>query len=279
MTTCIRMLFIGSVLAFAQTKPAFEVASIRPAAPLDMAKIMAAVQVGESPKMGPHVDAERAEYTYMALRDLIALAYGVKPYQVSGPEWLANQRFDIAAKLPAGASKDDAPAMLQALLADRFRLVIHRSSAEHPVLALTVGKGALKLKASVGTPVPLDENAPTNPGDIKMNTPDGPIRMSPGERRQRDGQYGASGNHEVQDSSGYPIDAHGWRHGFDDGICQHADSDFCAGLDRGYDRSEATDRWTVRGYAWRGLSDRPASGEASDISAGCRLPNRSSRLA
>ena len=159
--TLICFCFGGSALAAVL---AFEVASIRPAAPLDMAKIMAAVQAGQSPKIGPQVGAERAEYTYMALRDLIALAYGVKPYQISGPDWLANQRFDIVAKLPAGASKDDAPAMLQALLADRFGLVIHRSSAEHPVLALLVGKGGPKLREAIGTPTPIDENTPLKPG-------------------------------------------------------------------------------------------------------------------
>jgi len=173
--TLICFCFGGSALAAVL---AFEVASIRPAAPLDMAKIMAAVQAGQSPKIGPQVGAERAEYTYMALRDLIALAYGVKPYQISGPDWLANQRFDIVAKLPAGASKDDAPAMLQALLADRFGLVIHRSSAEHPVLALLVGKGGPKLREAIGTPTPIDENTPLKPGEVKVDSVNGPLRMT-----------------------------------------------------------------------------------------------------
>src|ERR1700743_430392 len=78
--------------AWGQT--AFEVATIKPAAPLDMAKIAAAVQSGQPPKIGPHADHLRAEYTYMRLRDLIALAYTLKPYQVSGPDWLATTRFD-----------------------------------------------------------------------------------------------------------------------------------------------------------------------------------------
>ena len=173
--TLVCLCFGGSALAAGL---AFEVASIRPAAPLDVAKIMAAVQAGESPKIGPHVDAERAEYTYMALRDLIALAYGVKPYQVSGPGWLASERFDIVAKLPADASKDDAPVMLQALLAERFGLAIHRSSAEHPVLALLVGKGGPKLKEATGTPLPIDENAPLKPGEVKVDSVNGPLRMT-----------------------------------------------------------------------------------------------------
>jgi uncharacterized protein (TIGR03435 family) len=163
--------------AFAQTKPAFEVAGIRPAAPLDMPKMMAAIRAGQAPKIGPRVDAGRAEYSYMSLRDLIGLAYNVKPYQITGPAWLAGQWFDIVAKLPDGAPKDDAPMMLQSLLEDRFRLTVHRSGAEHRVLALVVGKGGPKLKES-GTPAPIDENTPLRPGEVTMDSAEGPSRMT-----------------------------------------------------------------------------------------------------
>src|ERR1700688_4583142 len=98
--------------ALAQTGPTFEVATIKPAAPLDRMKIAAGIQAGQMPKIGAHIDRARAEYTYMAIKDLIGLAYNVKPYQITGPDWIASQRFDIVAKLPEGASKDDAPQML-----------------------------------------------------------------------------------------------------------------------------------------------------------------------
>jgi uncharacterized protein (TIGR03435 family) len=168
--------------AFGQTTPeklTFEVASVKPAAPLDMAKLAAAVQQGGAmPKLGARVDGARAEYTYMAIKELIATAYKVKPYQISGPDWIANQRFDIVAKIPDGASKDDAPKMLQALLEDRFKLVVHRESKEHPVLALVVGKGGPKLKESAGTPQPIDPASPLKAGETQMDTPDGPMRMT-----------------------------------------------------------------------------------------------------
>jgi uncharacterized protein (TIGR03435 family) len=177
---------VGLVLvtgaAFGQETPnkmTFEVASVKPAAPLDMMKLAATMQQGgEMPKLGPHVDGARAEYTYMAIRDLITIAYKVKPFQISGPDWMATQRFDIVAKMPDGASKDDAPKMLQTLLEDRFKLAVHRESKEHPVLALVVGKGGPKMKESPGTPQPIDESAPLKPGETKMDTPDGPIRMT-----------------------------------------------------------------------------------------------------
>lgn len=170
-------LALTAVAALAQTKPAFEVATVKPAAPLDPAKIMAAMQGGGRMPIGANVDNRRAEYTYMDLKNLIALAYGVKPYQVSGPDWLGSTRFDIVAKLPDGATKDDAPGMLQALLTERFKLAVHRDNAEHPVLALVVGKGGPKLKESSQAPVAIDETAPLKPGEMKMDTAAGPIRM------------------------------------------------------------------------------------------------------
>jgi uncharacterized protein (TIGR03435 family) len=166
--------------AFAQTTPklAFEVASVKPAAPLNMQKIQDAVKNGGPMPIGPHIEPTRAEFTYMALRELIVLAYKVKPYQISGPDWVANERFDVVAKYPDGATKQDVPKMLQALLEDRFKLAVHRETKEHPVLALVVGKGGSKLKDSGVTPPPIDENAPLKPGEISLDTANGPARMT-----------------------------------------------------------------------------------------------------
>ena len=135
---------------------------------------------GKIPRFGAHVDAQRAEYDFMSLRDLIANAYKLKAYQIAGPDWLmsmAAQRFDIAATIPEGASKDDAPAMLQALLKDRFKLAAHTDTQEHPVLALVVGKGGPKLKESTAA-APIDETVPLKSGEMKMDLPDGPARIT-----------------------------------------------------------------------------------------------------
>jgi uncharacterized protein (TIGR03435 family) len=161
--------------AHAQSR--FEVATVKPAAPLDPAKIAAAMQAGEAPKIGPHVEGSRAEYTYMALRDLIAFAYNIKPYQVSGPDWLATTRFDIQAKLPEGATKNDAPAMMQALLKERFKLAAHPSAEEQPVLALVVAKNGPKLKEAAEAPTPIGDDTPLKPGEMKMDSLDGPMRI------------------------------------------------------------------------------------------------------
>ena len=171
------ILAVAATAAFAQTKPAFEVATIKPAPPMDVAKIAAALQAGGKMPIGANVDSLRAEYRYLDLRSLMSYAYGVKPYQITGPDWMQNARFDIVAKMPEGSKKEDAPKMLRTLLEERFGLTTHRASAEHPVLALVAGKGGPKLKASAEKPVAIDENAPLKPGELKMDGADGPVRV------------------------------------------------------------------------------------------------------
>ena len=174
LTICLALTAIG---AFAQTKPSFEVATIKPAPPLDPAKMMAIMQSGGKMPVGANIDAHRAEYLYLDLKTLLAFAYGVKPYQITGPDWISKTRFDIVAKMPDGSTKEDAPKMLQSLLEERFKLASHRTSEEHPVLALVVGKGGLKLKPSAEKPVAIDESAPLKPGEMKMDGPEGPVRV------------------------------------------------------------------------------------------------------
>jgi uncharacterized protein (TIGR03435 family) len=161
------ILFLA-VSAFSQIA-AFDVATIRPSAPLDMAKLAANAQAGQMPRFGAHIDGSRADYNYMSLKDLIANAYKVKPAQVTGPDWLANERFDIAAKLPEGATADDAPKMLQALLVERFHLIGHRETQEHPVLALVVAKGGPHLKEAPPPADTPDPDTPKGPGSITRN--------------------------------------------------------------------------------------------------------------
>jgi uncharacterized protein (TIGR03435 family) len=165
-----------AISVFGQSKPSFEVATVKPAAPLDQAKMIASLQGGKMP-YGATIDSRRAEYTYLDLKTLLTYAYGVKPYQITGPDWMATARFDIVAKMPEGSTKEDAPKMLQSLLEERFKLTTHRTKAEHPVLALVVGKSGPKLKASTGKPSAIDESEPLKPGEMKMDGPEGPVRV------------------------------------------------------------------------------------------------------
>jgi len=159
-------------------KAEFDVASVRPSPPVDMQKMAADMQAGKMPNFGAHVNGLRAEYNYMTLKDLITTAYKVKSIQVTGPAWLATEHFDIVATMPEGSKKDDAPAMLQALLGDRFKLVAHRETQEHPVLVLVVGKGGPKMKESPGDAPAIDPDTPLKPGEMQIDTPDGPARMT-----------------------------------------------------------------------------------------------------
>jgi uncharacterized protein (TIGR03435 family) len=170
--------------AWAQTAPAtppavaltFDVASVRPAAPIDQATIVAGLRAGHRPET-VRIDAERATFTYMSLKGLVAYAYKVREYQVTGPDWMATDRFDVAANLPANASRDDVPAMLQALLAERFKLAAHLETKEQPVLGLMLAKGGSKLKESTVKAEPIDDSVPLRPGETKADSVDGPVRV------------------------------------------------------------------------------------------------------
>lgn len=155
----------------------FEVATIKPAAPIDMQKFAADMRAGTVPKFGPQIGASRANYNNMQLNGLIAIAYNVRLYQIDGPSWLNDQRYDIEATMPEGATKNDAPAMLRALLEDRFKLTTHRAQQEHKVLALVASKAGVKMKEAAAAPQAFDPDSPLKPGEQQMEGLDGPVRL------------------------------------------------------------------------------------------------------
>jgi uncharacterized protein (TIGR03435 family) len=104
-----------------------------------------------------------------SLRMLIAKAYRVQlDALANAPSWIDADRYDVVAKSKPGAVMDDIRAMLQALLAERFKLAVHREEKVAPAYVLTVGKGGPKLKsaepsASPGGPLcaPADGPGPS----------------------------------------------------------------------------------------------------------------------
>ena len=132
------LLLAAACAAWGQAVPplSFEVASIKPAAPC----------CAPGQWRGNRPAADRVDFQYGTLLYYVTYAYGVKSYQVAGPDWLREVRFDIAAKGSEGTRRDQLPQMMQALLAERFQLKVHRETRELPGLALIVGKNGPKLK-------------------------------------------------------------------------------------------------------------------------------------
>jgi uncharacterized protein (TIGR03435 family) len=153
MRSAIVSLLVISPLLRSQTaepKPTFAVASIKLDPKAD----------GADSEPGPGL--LRAQ---MTLARFIAMAYEVKPYQVTGgPNWIDLEHYDILAKLEhageEGLPPDSTPrqraeanrarlhAALQSLLDDRFQLKFHRETKEMPCYALVVAKGGFKLQES-----------------------------------------------------------------------------------------------------------------------------------
>ena len=133
--------------------PKFEVASIKP---------VPITNSGPPAHAGIEIDGARVDIGYWSINQLILRAYGLPAYQLSGPGWMNSLRFDVVAKFPEGAAKDQLPEMLQWLLADRFGLVAHAEARELPGFALAIGKGGLKIKAAEPDPDAATEPASPN---------------------------------------------------------------------------------------------------------------------
>ena len=124
-------LAVCTSMALAADAPAFDVASIKPC------------DAG-----GGAVDIAPGSVTMrcMRLTGAIRWAYNVLDVQVSGPDWLNTARFEIVAKAGTPAKEPELQQMMQKLLAERFKLELHRQTKEVNAMVLTVAKGGHKLK-------------------------------------------------------------------------------------------------------------------------------------
>ncbi len=122
----------------ASAQPAFEVASVKPASP---------------DATGVRINTQQGKLTManVPLRLCIQWAYQVQPFQISGgPGWLGTDKYDIVAKAEKPVPNDQMRLMLQTLLAERFKLTVHREMKESVEYALVVAKGGSKLHAAKG---------------------------------------------------------------------------------------------------------------------------------
>jgi len=163
----------------------FEAASIKPQAPSSDGSIRTMVQF---PPNG------RLTAAGATVKTLICVAYGLSDFQVlGGPNWIEEDRYDVLAtpgsaleeQLQKMKSDDNTQAkrqMLQALLADRFKLILHHDTKELPIYGLVVAKSGSKLQETKPDDANPDAaNAPahpTNKGRMRMSIDSGSIEIT-----------------------------------------------------------------------------------------------------
>jgi uncharacterized protein (TIGR03435 family) len=118
----------------------------------------------------PAIHGRTVTATASTLRDLVTYAYAVRYEQLAGgPAWIANDHYDLLAKSEGDGvlTPPEARQMVQALLADRFQLQVHRETQEAPMYALVIVKNGPKLKLS----------APDATGGYSVRTTGKGVRM------------------------------------------------------------------------------------------------------
>jgi uncharacterized protein (TIGR03435 family) len=153
------------------------VASVKPAAPIIGNRIAVMLRGGPGTP-----DPGQITYSNVTVKNVLTAGYGVKSFQISGPGWLDSERYDIVAKVPRGATKAEFMVMLQNLLAERFKLTLHREKKDLPMYALVVGKNGPKLKESVDDPKAggaAVDGPPLPPGKLPMGKDGFPV-LPPG---------------------------------------------------------------------------------------------------
>ena len=94
------LMFCAAWAQTAENSATFEVASVKPAAPITDNRIMVMMRGGPGSS-----DPGQITYNNVTVKGVLTQAYGVKGFQISGPGWLDSERYDIVAKLPRGATK------------------------------------------------------------------------------------------------------------------------------------------------------------------------------
>jgi uncharacterized protein (TIGR03435 family) len=126
-------LALGAVAGgWAQSTPAFDAATVR---------------VNPSHENGRQtVGPAGITYRSVTLLDCVAAAYGVREYQVVGPDWLLTERYDVMGKATGPSTREELMAMLRRLLAERFRLRSHEETKELPVYKMVARKTNPRLR-------------------------------------------------------------------------------------------------------------------------------------
>src|SRR5580658_7971861 len=139
--------------------------SVEPSPAFDLADIHTSPKANNPYMSGGVLRNGRYDVRNATMLGLIQLAYSVDDTNkiVGGPNWLNTDRFDIAAKAPPATSEETLKLMLQALLAERFKLAVHMDNRPVQAFVLTVGQGKPKMKESDGSGEPGCQGQPQNP--------------------------------------------------------------------------------------------------------------------
>ena len=150
-------------LASAQTgsdSPQFEAASVKP--------VPHGTPYGGM-RGGPGTSSPgEIRYDAVTLRAVVATAYGVQRFQIVGPRWFDDERFEIVAKILPGTTLPRFQLMLQGLLAERFHLELHKETRPLSAYEITVARSGLKMR-----PAPLPETPPLPASDTSAPTSSG----------------------------------------------------------------------------------------------------------
>lgn len=174
------LIVFGSLLVLGQAAdaPAFEVASVKAAAPQGMGMMRVGTRGGPGTQDPGRFTCENCD-----LMLLLSQAYDLPATQISGPDSLRGNRFDITAKVPEGATKAQFREMIKNLLVERFKLAAHMEKKEMPIYELTLAKGGPKFKESAG-PADQPDMGRGGPGPVAIPRPkidaSGVVELPPG---------------------------------------------------------------------------------------------------
>ena len=139
--------------------PSFVAATIKPSTP-------------DNPSKGFAVLSGRLSAANITLSDLVSLAYRINSNQMIGaPGWVDTDKFDIAAKYDGEGEPNDSQlqGMVRKLLAERFKLSLHRDRKELSVYALSKAGGGPKLAKSAADPNQLPRLIFQDLGKLKVS--------------------------------------------------------------------------------------------------------------
>lgn len=134
-----------SVLAFVA---AFGSSAQKPSLRFEVASIKASAPGGSLGTIYPAPGRQRYVGTNVSLKLMMTVAYRVNFEQISGPDWISDELFDVNAQAEQPATIEELHVMLRNMVVDRFRLRMHIETKTRAIYVLSADQGGVKLKPS-----------------------------------------------------------------------------------------------------------------------------------